>query len=1153
MTETRGERKLVTLLFADLTGYTALAAALDPEDVFSFIRPTMAELQRVVEDHGGTVPQVQGDGFMAVFGVPSALEDDAERAVRAALAVRDRVRELNEGRSGIAIPEVHSGVNSGEVMVGPSAEASGIAVVGDVVNTASRLADLAAPGTVLVEEQPWRRTRHAIRYGRRRSLVAKGKPQPLAAYEALAPRTSLPVGRASPLVGGGFVDREPQLTRLSDALQEAVDEELARVVVVTAEPGAGKTRLAAEFTRRNPSALVLTGRATAYGARQAFSPLAAAVGEIAGVTPGSPAASSRRRIQALAERVAVGADARHLARQLAVLLGTGQPAEGRGAIGASDALDAARAVVEGLALERPVIVVLDDLQWADPAVVDALDPKAARAWAGPILILGLARAEAAVRFVPGVRLELDAIHEEAMEELASLALGAEALPPSLLAVVTRAGGNPLFLEESLSMLIEAGALASSPAGWRVTDAAALRRVPTTVRALIAARLDGLPDEEKRLLQCASVTGEHTSDRLLRSLLPDVDVRSALRSSVARGLLRRRRGQKGRKDGGARGGGARLYSFKHALIRDVAYGSLPRQERARLHLEVAGYLRAPTPDREPVEALAHHYAEAWRLSSSAVGHDVPVGLASSAATYLGRWADETLASQALRAEPIYATAIEVGDAAPDEVGPELRARHLVGRAECLIELGRHREAEAVASTARSMADRAGDEHLGARALVALGRIESDVGDDEVALAMVSEALTYFESIGDRSGQAWATHRLSEIAGRTDYAEGLDHLRAAHALFVASKDRWGRVIASQDLAYMLSTVGGSEFHHWYREAKQLAEGDGDLRSKAELLRTLGYYQHYCGEHEQAIATMREARPLAIAAGDRYAEADTLLIEALAAAMVSPPRDAASSADTAVAFGREIRSARVQALGTMAGARCAVRLGDPARAARLLTAGRRALVRSGAETELLEADLAIAEVHLDRGSFERVVAPAERARVAAALSGERLLEPAAMLAIGRAALGSGSRDAVSRLSDAAGCARSSGATGTLAIAQAARDQASLLAGRTPRPRTRAAVGVIAEAIETENEGTISFREGAYEEAAASFREAVERWRPLSSTVWLARATAMNGEALRRSGDRRGAAAARSRARRLLDRIDTPPRDRDAILTPLGSPPDP
>jgi class 3 adenylate cyclase len=164
-TVSSGERKLVALVFADLSGFTALASSLDPEEVYAFIRPGLAAMQQIVEDHGGTVPHVMGDGFMAVFGVPTAHEDDAERAVRAALAVRDHARALNRGRSGIRFPDVHAGVNSGEVMVAPSSEPAGFSVLGDTVNVAARLADLARGGTVLVAEQTKRRTEHAIRFG----------------------------------------------------------------------------------------------------------------------------------------------------------------------------------------------------------------------------------------------------------------------------------------------------------------------------------------------------------------------------------------------------------------------------------------------------------------------------------------------------------------------------------------------------------------------------------------------------------------------------------------------------------------------------------------------------------------------------------------------------------------------------------------------------------------------------------------------------------------------------------------------------------------------------------------------------------------------------------------------------------------------------
>src|SRR5512132_3373924 len=181
--DTAGERKLVTILFADLSGYTALSERLDPEEVYSFLRPGMLELQAIVDSFGGSVPQIQGDGFMAVFGVPRAHEDDAERAVRAALACRDHVRALNVGRAGLSFPDVHAGVNSGEVMVGRSDEPSGFAVVGDTVNTASRLADLARAGQIVGDERTRNRTLHVVRYGPRRLRTAKGKAAPIATFE----------------------------------------------------------------------------------------------------------------------------------------------------------------------------------------------------------------------------------------------------------------------------------------------------------------------------------------------------------------------------------------------------------------------------------------------------------------------------------------------------------------------------------------------------------------------------------------------------------------------------------------------------------------------------------------------------------------------------------------------------------------------------------------------------------------------------------------------------------------------------------------------------------------------------------------------------------------------------------------------------------
>ncbi len=1142
MPETQAERKLATVLFVDLTGFTALAASLDPEDVFSLIRPTMLDLKQIAEAHGATVPEIQGDGFMALFGVPTTHEDDAERAVRAALACRDRIRVLNEGRSGLTIPETHSGVNSGEVMVGSSTTDFGLTVIGDVVNTASRLADLAPAGTVIVEEGTWQRTKHAIGYGPRRTFRAKGKAEPVAAFEARAPRTAMPVGRRTH-PGSDFVDRVAEREELAQELRTVSREGRPRVVIVAAEPGAGKTRLASEFTRRNPDLLVLAGRATAYGQSTPVSPLGAAVAEIVGVPPGTSAKAGLRRIRALADRIASGGERRSLVRGMSLLLGIGIGDEDAArSRGTEEAIAAARTVLEALARERPIVVLLDDLQWADPAVVEALRSVGDQPWVGPILFLGLTRPESLPSLTNVRRIELGAIPGPFMDELASLTLGQGSVTPELTAVISRAGGNPLFLEESISMLMESGALALTGSEWVVVDPVQLSRVPTTVRAVAAARLDGLPADEKRLLQCAAVSGEITWDRLLDRLAPEIDVGAALRRLVDRDLLRRRRGSHVR--------GATELVFKHALIRDVSYSSLPREERVHLHLDVAEWLvQGARPSREPVDQLAQHYWQAWSLATASTVSVAPAGLARSASLFVGRWADETMRYQALAAESLYSRAIAVDRAGGDEVEPELCTRHAIGHAECLIELGRHAEAKVAAVRALELAGTLGDERLEARALVALGRVESDVGDDAEARVLLERALVAFQTVGDVSGVAWATHRLSELSARTDYAESLEYLRVAHRLFVESGDHWGRVISAQDLAYMLSMVGGAEFRRWYRECERLAEGEGDLRSRAALLRTLGYHQYYCGEHEAAIATMHEAGPVARAAGDRYALADALLIEALAAAAVSPPKEAWVAAEAVVTFGGDIQSDRLKGLGLAAEGRAALRGGDPRRATRCLTACRRTLGRLGARAELAEADLITAEVMLDRGAWGRVREPAMNGAREAVANSMTLVEPIGPLLVGRAALGAGDlAQASTVLTQAVALARGSGASGTLAVARAARDQALLLSARKPRPRRLRGPGVVAQAIEEENHGLVCLWEQRYEDAAVSLQRAVDHWGLLGSTVWLARALVMLGDARRRAGDRSGSASARSRARRVLARLDTPDAERQDVMDVLS-----
>jgi tetratricopeptide (TPR) repeat protein len=1086
-----------------------------------------------------------GDGFMAVFGVPTAHEDDAERAVRAALAVRDHARTVGQGRAGIRYPDVHAGVNSGEVMVAPSSESGGFSILGDPVNVAARLADLAPPRVVLVAEQTKRRTEHAVRYGPARGYRAKGKPAPVVAFEAIEVRSSLPAGRATPAVSGGFVDRETELEALERALAATLHERRSNLLVVTAEPGGGKTRLATEFTRRRPDAILLTGRCTPYGQRLPLSPIAGAVQDLIGLAVDAPRAVTDREVRRLADRVAGPRRARDLVRGLKLLLGTADPHGVRDPSWAmGEATLAARAVVEGLAREGPVITVIDDLHWADAQLLDLLRGTTADPWSGPVLLLGLSRPDALDGADAVPTLELGALKERELRELGELALGPGAPAQVLDRVATRASGNPLFLEESLSMLVESGALVQRAGAWVVADPRLLERVPATIRSLIAARLDGLPAGEKRVLQDAAVCGEAAWDRLLEAMSGTADVRPALKRLVQRGLLRQRPYSPVP--------GAEEYGFKHVLIREVAYESIPRRDRSDLHLRVATWLKDAALAEEPVAELAHHYEQAWRLSRSGVVEAGDRDLAGLAARSLGRLADRTLTYQARLAESLYRRALQAAEAASGEepglvIGPSL------GRAECLIELGRHEEAAEPANAARDLARGAGDGHLEARALLALGRIESDVGDLEVARRLLTQALSSFETVGDLGGQGWAKHRLSEVLGLADYAAELRHLREAYQLFDRAGDRWGRAVAAQDLAYLLTTVGGEEFHHWYRQAGRLMEGESDLRSRAAQLRTWGYYSYYRGEHREAIRAMREARPIAAEAGDRYAEGDTFLIEAMAASLVASPDDAGRLAGEVVTLGQSIGSLRIAGLGLAAGARACLRQGNPSRASRQLSAARRTLLTGGVRNEMLEVDFVEAGINLERGSWRRVATPAGRGADGARASGWVLYESMGPMLSGRALLGAGRPGkAAAELERALTSATAAGATGTATLARAALEQARVLAGHPPAvasPTAAPSEEVEASAIGSETAGLTALTAGRPEAAVAAFAGAVEHWRQLGLTVWLGRALSLQATAARHAGDHPAADRLLTQASELLDRLKAPAHARPTVLAPLGN----
>jgi len=1135
----RGERKLVSILFADLAGYTALAASMDPEEVYRFLRPEMHTLKRIAETFGGTVPQIMGDGFMAVFGVPVVHEDDAERAVRAALAVRDHVRELNAGSEGLPFPEVHAGVNSGEVMVAPSDELAGFTVIGDTVNTASRLADLAPGGRVLVDERTWGRTSGVVRYGAQYIRQAKGKPD-LATYEALGVRPARHATRQGRTEARAFVDRENVMRRLQEETVATEREARSRVLVVRGEPGLGKSRVAAEFRKHLRRGSVLVGRCVPFGPQLPLHALAEAIGGAADVSPGAPLKAIEAGATRLAERI-TGVDRRTLVREMSLLL-AGRVAPGQPPGSVYDALRAVRAVVEGLArVKQPMIVVLDDLQWTDPDLVKALEDVNHQPWDCPVLFLGLSRPDKVISKLP--RLELGSLPDDAMLELANSVLGKVASLEVVRAPLGWAGGNPLFLEESLGMLVETGALEAGAAGWRVAQPNLLQVVPSTIRSLIAARLDGLPPDEKQVLQDASVAGDATWDGLEVHLSEVPDPHRALLSLEGRDLLRRR--------ATSAVPGTIEYGFKHPLIREVAYESLPRLERARRHLQIAEWLRgrAPSTSDEPVTALAHHYERAWELGRSTTGRRPPIGTARLAVRYLSRSAAQTFAYQARSAEALYERALRIVHEDEEGIDPATIAKLLTGRAESLIEMGRHREAIAYATQARAIGDGLGDRRLGARALLALGRAESDAGRMRRARVLLEEARGEFGILGDVRGQGWALHRLSETWSRDDYSRELLELRKAYRLFARSRDRWGRSVAAQDLAYLLTTQGGPEFHRWFKEASRLAEDDRDLRSRAAVARTRGYFAYFCGEFGEAIRIMREARPRAAQAGDRYAEADTVLIGAMAAAAVGPPDEAERLSLEALELARELRSPRVRATGLLAGARAALRSGSPSRAQSRLRAARLIIEQKKIRVMRCEALLFDAWVALDRGAWDKVSNLSVRLSAAIRASDWLIFEPLVPLLRGRASLGAGRPDeAQGHLARAASLARSLGSGGFLGLAVALERQSGLLVGVDIEVRPDITVDETeVVAVVQENAGLRGLLAGDDEGAAKAFEQAVETWSTMGRTAWLARSLALQAVAANRRGDRRRAGRLYRRAEAVLDELKTPARNRMPILSPV------
>ncbi|HEX4017595.1 MAG TPA: adenylate/guanylate cyclase domain-containing protein [Frankiaceae bacterium] len=993
------ERRVVTVLFGDLSDFTAWAEDLDPERVGEVTDRVLAALARMVVEVGGHVDKLTGDGIMAVFGAPTAHEDDAERAVRAAVNMQHEVSrliadELGGGRRlGLRV-----GLNTGEVLAGVQA-ALAYTVVGDTVNTASRLSDAASVGSIYAGRDTAVATMTLASWRALQPLRLKGKREPVAAYELVALRPTsagqLGLGDEAPFVG-----REAEIARLVGACLDVSEKASPATIYLSGEAGVGKTRTVGELVRfagEIPDGRVLLGRAMPYGEGRHLAPLVELVRTACGISDEDEPEIAVERVHRTLARLENPAPSLWvpgaLADRLLHLLGIEHDVDGSGARDGSPAdphgrdgvLDATATLLRALAVEGPLLVVIDDLQWASEELLEAIGGVAKRL-RGPILLVLIGREPATIADVPSPsHVMLDPLDESTAHRLLRAYLGGGDLAdPLRSALLGRAQGNPYFLAELLHLLVDRGLLQREGESWVASGPLPADALPAAVQSVLAARIDGLDPTAKSVLRAASVLGLRFAAEALGVVdqRSTEEVRAALNELTARQLVH------------PPNKGEIWWTFTHPMARDVAYGSLPKADRARRHARAAQWAaeRGARVGSTQVDPFVGAQAEQALALAESMGlpADDPVRrvrfVGYAALVRLGQMArsrDEYRSSAELLAR-----AARLGET--DQPKDLVISRRMTA-ATALASLRRLDEAEAEIGPAVEGAT--GDLRLAV--LVVLGELRQKQGRDAEAVETLTTALTEARAAGNQRWMSSAVRQLGLVdyyAGRLRRAEE----RFSHALELAraAGDGRGAAWALEHLAWSATTRGdyGAADEALADAAELFGELD-DTGGLAWCAGTEALVRVLQGRLADGRATARALIPLAESLAESWGVAMCRTIDALAAAELGDVQAAQEAANLAIETLTDAGDDWGRSFALIASAAASRAAGNPAEALALFEA---ALESADAGDHALNAAFAYTGAglaHLEMGNVDEA---AMKARQALGVLVRLDLEPHAALGV-------------------------------------------------------------------------------------------------------------------------------------------------------------